>query len=111
VNFWHSLSGGKLLPRKGPRSGNSLADQVRMWKDNVRERMRLEHERSLGSSRIKDGGGAAQGLEHLRMELMGMDDQGRGSWQLVESRSSSGVEGQQAFNPENDEDSREDSME
>jgi hypothetical protein len=55
-------------------------------------------ERPSGSSHVEDGGGAAQRLDHLR-DLVELWDQGRGSWQMVESRPFLGVDYQQAFKP------------
>jgi hypothetical protein len=95
----------------------SLRGQVRKLEEDEREKMKLEQERSLGSSHVVVGGGAVRHLDHLRQgesdqllcerpsgsshvedrggtarelehleDLVEAVDQGRGLWQLVDSR-------------------------
>jgi hypothetical protein len=46
--------------------GSSVSEQVRIWEDDEREKMRLDHERSLGSSHLVVGGGDGRHLDHFK---------------------------------------------
>jgi hypothetical protein len=74
-----------------------LAEQVWVWADDEREKMRMEQERSLESSHVVDGGGATHQLERLE-DLVDLERQGGGLVQLVESRPYLEVDWQHDFN-------------
>jgi hypothetical protein len=68
-----------------------LANRMRMWEQDERERMNQEHELRFASSHVDVGGGDVQRLEWLRMNLAGMADDGS-SRQLGASRLSMDVD-------------------